>query len=335
VQSHITMIDMKPSATDIDLIAAAWAAREDRGPLAPQAARERDAWLAADPRHRGAHLRACAVLVRAGRARALGPDFAAAPVRDRPRALAGRTRRWLSLAAAASLVVMALGMRGPSTGPGLIEYQTGLGEVLRVRLRDGSVMTLNSASQASVHYGNERRSVVLHQGEALVDVVKDHDRPFVVRTGSTDVVAVGTSFSVRRNSGDAFVVLVNEGIVDIVQRQPGPDVGPLRIRANHAAVASHESIVRVERMPGDEIRRRLSWREGLISFSGNTLSEAASEFARYSELRILIDDPEVARLRVVGVYSSADPEGFAKAVATSLGLRAERTGEGVRLQAAE
>lgn len=326
---------MKPSAKDIDLTAAAWVAREDRAPLDAGAIVERDAWLAADPRHRGAYLRAQAVLIRAGRASALGPDFATAPSAHARRSPVQGRRRWLSLAAAAAVAAVALGLRPPAPGPGLVDYQTRMGEVLRVRLHDGSVMTLNSGSQASVHYTGDRRSVVLRQGEALVDVVKDPGRPFVVRTGSTDVVAVGTSFSVRRDADDAFVVLVNEGIVDIMQRQAGADAGALRVRANHAAVASHESTLRVERVPGDEIRRRLSWREGLIAFSGNTLSEAASEFARYSELRILIDDPDVARLRVMGVYSSSDPEGFAKAVATSLGLRAERTAAGVRLHAAD
>src|SRR3546814_11476154 len=70
----------------------------------------------------------------------------------------------------------------------------------------------------------------------------------------------------------------------------------------------------------------------MLSFSGATLEEAAAQFARYSELRIIIDDPLVAQKRVVGLYSATDPEGFAHAVALTLGLRAERAPGGIRLR---
>src|SRR3546814_16359917 len=67
----------------------------------------------------------------------------------------------------------------------------------------------------------------------------------------------------------------------------------------------------------------------MLSFSGATLEQAAPQFARYSELRITIDDPLVAHKRLVGLYSATDPQGFAHAVALSLGLRAERAHDGL------
>ena len=60
---------------------------------------------------------------------------------------------------------------------------------------------------------------------------------------------------------------------------------------------------------------------------------AAQEFARYTDRRIIIDDPEVARRTVVGLFVANDPEGFARAVATSFGLQAQDAADGVRLSA--
>lgn len=315
-------------ATKIDDIAAAWVVREDKAPLDPDSLLQRDAWLAADQRHRGAYVRAHAVFLRAGRASALGRGFG----RDTAHAGQARRRRgWISLATAAMVALVALGLQHSFMDTGKAEYRTGLGEVLRVPLSDGSVMTLNSDTQVTVRYTEAERRVTLLKGETLVDVAKNPARPFVVRTGGTDVVAVGTSFSVRKKAEEAFVVLVNEGVVDI--RQPQQGLEPLRVRANHAVVSNRGREVSVKSLAEEVVHRRLAWREGLIFFEGDSLADAAIEFSRYSDVRILIEDPQVAERRVVGVYSSADPEGFAKAVADSLGLKAETAPEGVYLRA--
>lgn len=312
----------------IDDVAASWVAREDRAGLDPQEQVGLDAWLDADPRHRGAYVRAQAVFLHAERVRALGPGFGHSAGQLRPVA----RHWWLVLAAAAALLVVVLGLRPMLPGEDSREFVTGRGEVLRMTLPDGSLLTLNSDSRLQQRYQEDERRLVLLQGEALVDVVRNPARPFVVRTGQTDVVAVGTSFSVRKGHGEAFEVLVNKGVVDI--RQPEPWQEPLRVRANFSVVSPNGSDVRIEPLEQEKVLRRLAWREGLLAFEGDTLADAAMEFARYSDVHILIDDPAVASKRVVGVYSANDPEGFAKAVADSFGLRVERVPQGVRLASA-
>jgi transmembrane sensor len=80
-----------------------------------------------------------------------------------------------------------------------------------------------------------------------------------------------------------------------------------------------------------EVGRELAWRVGRIAFHGEPLSEAAAEFSRYSAVRIQIDDPQVANEKVIGLFVSTDPVGFANAVAVSFDLRAEINGERIRL----
>src|SRR3546814_83611 len=205
--------------------------------------------------------------------------------------------------------------------------------LFRSPLRDGSAVTLNSNSEIDVDFDEGIRHVRLLRGEALFDVAKDSSRPFVVEADSTRVTAVGTSFTVNRVSERDVQVLVREGVVELADSTL-PRRQPVRLAANMLATAAPTRKIEVQPLRVPDVERRLAWRAGMLSFSGATLEEAAAQFARYSELRIIIDDPLVAQKRVVGLYSATDPEGFAHAVALSLGLRAERAPDGIRLRRA-
>ena len=307
----------------IDDAAAEWAARADRGVLDPDEARALEDWLAADPRHLGAYARASAVLSHFDKARALGPDFAAEPAQRSP------SRRQAFSAVAATLAV--------SAGTGAIAYRlifrrysTRQGEMRRVALPDGSLVTLNTASEVVVDFTGERRSVRLAKGEALFDVAGGRT-PFIVEAGGLRLRAEKASFNVRQREGAQVEVLVCTGAVDVAD-------GEARIARRPQATlafARPAAPVSVKAVDGDDVSRKLAWREGMIAFHGETLAEAAQEFARYTDQRIIIDDPEVARRTVVGLFVANDPEGFARAVATSFGLQAEDAEDGVRLSAGQ
>ena|SRR5437868_4971827 len=80
-----------------------------------------------------------------------------------------------------------------------------------------------------------------------------------------------------------------------------------------------------------EVRRELAWRVCRLTFCGEGLVEAATEFARYSDARIEIDDPEIAGQKVTGLFVSTDPVGFANAVAISFDLHTEITDSRIRI----
>lgn len=311
-------------ANAIDARAAAWVAREDRGPLDEQELATRDAWLRADPRHLGAYARARAVFVRLERSQALGPAF----MSRSGAGTAPRLRRWLGWPAAVAAGLCAMTVVGLFLFQGPDHHATGLGEVLRVPLRDGSSLVLNSNSEVSVDFGADQREVRLLKGEALFEVSTDPERPFSVVAGETRVTAVGTAFSVHRGRDGGLDVIVREGIVDV----DGGDPQPVRVIANFKASAGPGLNVEIEPLQAEETGRRLAWSDGMLAFEGETLAQAAAQFARYSNVRILIDDPEVAQRRVAGLYSAKDPDGFAATVATSMGLRIERSERGIHLR---
>lgn len=269
------------------------------------------------------------------RARALAPNFDPAKFQA-PAARPAPSRRSLLMAGGGAIAANLAGVT--AAGLGFMDrgqsYNTRLGELKVTPLADGSVMTLNTASRVVVNISESRRSVRLLEGEALFDVAKDVSRPFLVEAGGTLVRAIGTSFTVRR-LGDAPVqVLVREGVVEVSRRSGSGLPRPVKVAANTRAVSSLSSAVSAAAMPVEpaEVRRELAWREGRIAFQGETLGEAAAQFSRYSETRIAIDDPMIAREEITGLFQANDPVGFAQAVASSFGLRAEVGAGEVRLR---
>ena len=64
-----------------------------------------------------------------------------------------------------------------------------------------------------------------------------------------------------------------------------------------------------------------AWQHGQLIFEDTSLAEAAAEFNRYGAVKLLIDSPRIARLRVGGVFRIGDPSSFAQAMASAYQLR--------------
>ncbi len=336
------------TAKQIDAAAADWAARLDRGVLSPEDEARLDAWLAGDSRRIGAFGKARAVALYSERARALGTQFdpkafsgasssqslSGKPVRSRGLAFSPARRRMLWGTAVAAGIGGAV-MAGYSFQAAGEDYTTRRGEMRVIPLADGSVVNLNTDSRIKVRYTHARRTIHLDRGEALFDVAKDAARPFVVYAGDTEVKAVGTSFSVLRLADAPVEVLVREGVVEVDRGQAG---GAVRLNANMRAVAPLSGdagggapVIRTVAVAPVEVERAVAWREGRIAFEGETLGQAVKDFQRYSDTRIVIDDPSIAGEEVTGLFEANDPVGFSQAVATSFGWHAEVGENQVRL----
>jgi len=116
-------------------------------------------------------------------------------------------RRRLLAVAASVLVAVAAGAvwwqteRFPS-------YTTDIGERRSITLPDGSTVDLNARSKLRIEFTEEERRVLLLDGQALFQVTKDKNRPFIVASAQATVRAVGTQFDVnRRPNGTTVTVL--------------------------------------------------------------------------------------------------------------------------------
>ncbi|MBB5708452.1 FecR family protein [Sphingopyxis panaciterrulae] len=306
--------------------AARWAIRRDAGPLSPGEQREFDTWLAADERREGSLLRAEAALVYIDRGPALidAESIPAAPEEETPAPARTTRRRFLAGGAIAGTAIAA-GIAGVLLMPSGQQFSTTIGEVRRLPLADGSIATVNTASRIAVALEPERRHITLEEGEAWFQVAHDAHRPFVVDIGNVRVRAVGTAFSVRRNP-EGVDVLVTEGVIETWIE--GHEATRTRIaRGERSFVATGtRAIVAVK--AADEIERALAWRGGGLALNGEPLSYAVAELNRYNHRKLVVEDPVLARMPIVGYFRTSEPGDFARAVAPLIGARVEmRSGD--------
>jgi transmembrane sensor len=305
----------RESATRIDEVAADWVARCDADALDAEGRARLEAWLAGDPRRRGAFLRAQAAWAFLDRGQALAgradADFegdAAPRLEPRP-----RWRSWrIPVVALAASMAAAVAFVAFDDG----RYSTTLGEVSRIPLEDGTVASLNTDSRMDVSMSPQARSVNLIQGEAWFHVARDPSRPFVVASGNTRVRALGTAFAVRKRDGGSDV-LVTEGTVSawVV----GQEDRAVRLSAGAAAfVAEVGPPPRVSQAP-ERVDRSLAWRSGQIALHGQSLRDAVAEFNRHNARRLVVVDPALASQPLVGRFRTNEPEAFAHAAAAALG----------------
>ena len=322
-------------AQSIDEAAAIWTARLDRGlTTEEQAALEH--WLAGDARRVGALARARAIWLHADRAGSLGPAATQAPPRepfwqqiDRRTAMLGGCAVAASLIAGVSIPrIIARGHR----------LSTATGEIRRVPLGEGSVVTLDTDSVVETAFSPGRRDVRLLSGVAFFEVAHDPARPFVVEARDLFVRAIGTAFSVHNIANLPVSVVVSEGKVALSKVAEDTRTPPLQLTANTQAIVRSDVPLNAEGMARpltpDDLTRSLSWRDGMLAFEGDTLAHAAQRFHRYGGPAIVIDDATLARQPISGLFAASDPRGFARAIAVSLNARVEDDGRTVRLKAA-
>jgi transmembrane sensor len=313
---------MRKTAQKIDEEAAHWVARVDRGPLSGREEAALEAWLAHDIRAAGAYHRMEALALHSLRAAALGKDFD--PATFRPRLL---TRRW-AMAGSGSIAAGLLVAGATWSNTRSLSYRTGKGEVRVLPLEDGSVITLNTESELRVRFSQAQREVELAYGEALFEVAKNKTRPFIVRAGDTRVKVVGTSFTVRNLEENPVQVLVRSGIVEVSKAASHKTVVPVQVTANTKVVSPvGEDTVQAKPIAVVQLRREMAWQAGLVAFEGKSLAEAAAEFARYSNTRIVIDDPGLGQEEIAGLFRANDPVGFARKISMSLNAHT-RMGDG-------
>ncbi len=322
---------IRPTAESIDDIAADWAARLDARPLSLGEQAELEAWLDGDARCLGAYARARAVMVVVAPRRR---EAAAHPSR--------RALLWGGGGAIAAGVAGAATVIAHQPQPRRWRLESSLGEIRHIPLEDGSHITLNTDSALTVEFGATRRLVRLLRGEAYFEVAKNPERPFIVMGPFVQVRTVGTAYNVRLNDARTMKVDVASGRVAL-ENPPSPlmqslqamtggwpaatdDLSPIYMDAGQRATirldaASDKMLISIEAVAGETLARALAWRDGQLAFEGESLAEAAAEFARYSPRRLVVADRDLAGRHISGLFAATDPDGFARAAALSLGAR--------------
>ncbi|MDB5576866.1 MAG: hypothetical protein JWR80_2042 [Bradyrhizobium sp.] len=312
------------SAAEVRREAAAWIARM-RGPEAERSRLDFERWRAASPMNRTAYAEMQQISVQAGQ---LGATSVAREHLGRRRAPWYAARPSLGLAIAgiaatlvagtAAIILLHADRVGPaatSAGP----IATAVGRIDRVRLADGTLVTLDTDSEIRPAFGDTSRLVRLVRGRARFEVAQDARRPFMVEAGGRVILDRGTVFDVTLG-GDGVRVALLRGAVEVRERgdtgKPGRAIARLaagQLFVDHAEPGTPSVLAAT-----DGVDR---WVGGMLTYDAAPLSDVVAETNRYSAHKLRLGDPALASLRVTGVFRATPIETSAAALAAALHLQ--------------
>jgi transmembrane sensor len=202
-------------------------------------------------------------------------------------------------------------------------FQTVVGEQRSFTLQDGSVVFLNTNSKVRVGWFSTERHIDLVRGEARFKVAKDASRPFTVATETAAVRAVGTVFNVRADRASTQVAVL-EGQVDVTAAPAreiavpaeaplpgGSEPVPLRTIARVRLAAGERAAVTnlgIQTNTGPPMESVMAWTERRLVFRDQPLVAVIGEFNRYRMQPLVLDDPELAAVKISGVFDLSDTE---------------------------
>jgi transmembrane sensor len=332
-------------AEAIEERATEWFVRHRENVLTPAEQQAYLGWLRASPQHVQAYLNLIAMAAKLPRAiaglgidaEALAREISQAPQEAqkalfvRPSAAAPQrhpSRPMRRYAVVASLLLGLLAgafwMAQRWLAPPSFVVADGQNRVMT--LADGSIAHLNSNTRIVVRFSDAQRLIELPEGQALFSVTHDARRPFIVRSGSMDVVAIGTRFDVLRRGSQTQVTVV-EGRIEIVADKPAP---PLRLGAGEQ-VRFVDGAQALKPRSAD-IKLATAWARKEVAFSAERLEDIAAQFSQYTGAQISIEDERLRDYRISGVFQAYDLESFLQYFKQFDGVTVERDGDRVQVR---
>lgn len=258
------------------------------------------------------------------------PRNARAPAASRP---ARAEHSWLWRAAAATLIAVVIGA-GALMYPdrraddvSVHEYSTSIGQIDTVVLADGTRAELGGATSIHVRYAHDIRHVQLSSGEALFNVAKDAERPFIVEMPNGSVRALGTEFNIHRGP-DGATVTVLEGTVRVTPPEWRAGASVDLVAGKQLSLHTDGTLGRVRAANGNDAG---SWRSGRLVFAEQSLRSVVADLNRYSHQPVIVNDPELAEIRISGTVKVEQFDGWLDALSAMLDARLIRDENGVTL----
>ncbi len=170
--------------------------------------------------------------------------------------------------------------------------QTSYGKDYLVVLNDGTQVIMNAGSKLTFptkFEGTER--IVSLEGEAYFKVVKNPERPFVVRTEKLSTRVYGTEFNVKAYKGSDPHVTLIEGVVVV-------DVPNLK--KNIRLLPSEDVSVKNKTLEIRDIDPQyyIQWKDGFLYYDNVPLGEVLSDIGRWYNVDIEIEKSSLMSYRM-------------------------------------
>jgi ferric-dicitrate binding protein FerR (iron transport regulator) len=171
------------------------------------------------------------------------------------------------------------------------EINSPFGLCSKVELPDGSTVWLNSGSKLRypVDFSGKLRNLYL-SGEAFFSVHSDKEHPFVVNTKNLVVTATGTQFNIEAYTNDTVAsVTLLEGVLDVNIDK----VRSVSLSSDQRIV--YNNLSAFYSVTETDAARRCLWKDGILAFTGEPLSEVFKKIGRAFNVNIVMKDDGLSR----------------------------------------
>lgn len=317
-----------PTPNKAQYEAEEWFVRMQSGNLSPEELARFQAWISEDPLHNTEYKK---VEDDWETLADLSQDLSSTEPTDGPRQALpyeednspNRTLFHLwPIAACLVLVVTVYFSTGFSSPIEPLQFVSAIGEQKQVTLKDGSEITLNTASTIEVLLTDKKRYIKLKQGEAYFKVAKDPSRPFTVDLDRGTVTALGTEFNIRRNRHLATIV-ITEGTVKVEESKTRTNLEPNSevVTLNNQISFDQYGLTKTQEFTDTDI---LSWKSKTLVFNKKSLHLAIEELNRYLASPVEGVERITKDIYVSGTFDLTDPEEALLAILESNSLSLDK-----------
>ena len=170
------------------------------------------------------------------------------------------------------------------------------GKRSKITLSEGTTVWLNSGSKMvyPAVFAENKREVYL-DGEAIFNVSKDPDKPFIVKSQQFDIEVIGTIFNLNAYSEDKnSSAVLKEGSIKLTRKTKA------YLPAKNKVISPGEMITFDEKDEQFIVREvdpsdYLSWHHGYCVFRSETLGNILKRISRYYNIEISLQDRELAQ----------------------------------------
>lgn len=305
---------LKAPQQDIDADAADWVVRLDAPDIGAEERAAFGFWVA-DPRHRAAYEHACIVWQELAQIEPVATVSAIPAQRRRV-----SRRSWVQAAALAASIALILKAGTIWYGNPLTwisaDHRTGIGEISRIALPDGSFVTLNTGSAIALAFSGNERRIELMQGEIYIEAAPmgpTEPRPLIVATDAGTAKALGTRFSVDRHEHISTITVLEHDVAVSAADGTSAVLSP-----GQSVRLTHKGLGTIKPVNGDQTT---SWQRGRLIFDRAPFADVLTELNRYRRGKILLSRDDLLDRQVSGVFDLNNLDGALTSITRELGLK--------------
>lgn len=172
-------------------------------------------------------------------------------------------------------------------------------------LPDGTKIYLNAGTSLRYpdHFCGDSREIFL-SGEAYLEVARDEEKPFIVRTSEVDIRVLGTVFNINAYPDGEYVrTTLVEGKVEAL-------CGGERILMEPGTqVAYNKVMCEADYFPVD-VHLFTSWKDGYYDFEEMFLGELMQVLSRWYDVKVEFAEPDLKKLKFSGRFKRYEDVGL-------------------------